>query len=93
MISLQYVAIFRLNPPCVLAASEREKTAAALKYCLVFMHETSGGGLGLNCGCDLPSAQQCMEGVKIGGVQGAVWDWWEPSYPSQTELVEIYVYI
>jgi len=43
MISLQYVAIFRLNPPCVLAASVREKTVAALKCCLVFMHETPGG--------------------------------------------------
>lgn len=71
MISLQYIAIVRLNPHVFWLPQEKKKKTTALKSCVVFMHETCVS-FGLNSDCNLPGAQLHISSVNILGLQDTV---------------------
>lgn len=72
MISLQHIAIVRLDPTCFLPASgDINKKATALKSCVVFMHELCAS-FGLSSSCNLPRAQLRILSVNVLGLQGTV---------------------
>lgn len=78
MISLQYIAIFRLNPMCFLAASVKKKKVNRFEVaCSVYAWGCVS--FGLSSERDLPGAQLCSLDVDVLGGQDAAWDWGEES--------------